>query len=80
MGEGVLSPNLYSQSAAVWFLRARCQCAPILQAAGTKASLYQGGGTRITPLMCVEVWCCSDKDSVNIYTDRQSHGNFTLLA
>lgn len=80
MGEGVLSPNLYSQSTAVWFLCARCQCAMILQAVGIKASLYQRGVTRITPLTRVEIWYCSDKDPVNIYTDRQAHGNFTLLA
>lgn len=80
MGEGVLSPNLYSQSTAVWFLCARCQCALILQAVGIKASLYQRGVTRITPLMRVETWYCSDKDPVNIYTDRASSWKFYIIS
>lgn len=62
------------------FLCARCQCALILQAVGIKASLYQRAVTRVTPLMHVEIWYCSDKDPVNIYTDKQAHGNFALLA
>lgn len=70
----------YSESTAVQVLCARCQCVLILQAIGIKASLYQRGVIRITLLMYVEIWYCSDKDPVNIYTDRRAHGNFTLLA
>lgn len=63
-----------------WFLCARCQHALILhQSVGMKACPYHRGVARITLLLHREIWYRSDKDTVNIYTDRASSWKWYII-